>query len=165
MARGINKVILIGNLGKDPEVRYTAEGLARANMNIATSESWKDKQTGEKKEATEWHRVVLFGKTAEIAGEYLKKGRTVYIEGRLTTRKYQDKDGVERYITEIVGLDMQMLGGGEGRGEGGGSYGGRQSGGEEPAWGGGAPASGARQGAAKPAADDFGGDFDDDIPF
>lgn len=164
MARGINKVILIGNLGRDPEVRYTAGGSAVANLRIATTESWKDKQTGEKKEATEWHSVVLFGKLGEIAGEYLKKGRTVYIEGRLQTRKYQDKEGVERYSTEIVGSDMQMLGGGEGRGEGGGSYG-RQSGGEEPAWGGGAPASGARPGAGKPAADDFGGDFDDDIPF
>lgn len=163
MARGINKVILIGNLGKDPEVRYTAGGSAVANLTVATTESWKDKQTGEKKEATEWHRVVLFGKTAEIAGEYLKKGRSVYIEGRLQTRKYQDKEGVERYSTEIVGSDMQMLGGGEGRGEGGG----RQSVGEEPAWGGGAPAAGGRQGggASKPAADDFGGDFDDDIPF
>jgi single-strand DNA-binding protein len=167
MARGINKVILIGNLGKDPEVRYTAGGSAVANLRIATTESWKDKQSGEKKEATEWHSVVLFGKTAEIAGEYLKKGRTVYIEGRLQTRKYQDKEGVERYSTEIVGSDMQMLGGGEGRGEGGGSYGGRQSGGEEPAWGGGAPAAAGRPGggASKPAADDFGGDFDDDIPF
>lgn len=155
MARGINKVILIGNLGKDPEVRYTSGGSAVANLRIATTESWKDKQTGEKKEATEWHSVVLFGKLGEIAGEYLRKGRTVYIEGRLQTRKYQDKEGVERYSTEIVGSDMQMLGGGEGRGEGGG----RQSGGEEPAWGGG------RQGGGKPAANDFGGDFDDDIPF
>ncbi len=164
MARGINKVILIGNLGRDPEVRYTAGGSAVANLRIATTESWKDKQTGEKKEATEWHSVVLFGKLGEIAGEYLKKGRTVYIEGRLQTRKWQDKDGADRYSTEIVGSDMQMLGGGEGRGEGGG-YGGRQAGAEEPAWGGGAPASGERQGAGKPAADDFGGDFDDDIPF
>jgi len=165
MARGINKVILIGNLGRDPEVRYTAGGSAVANLRIATSESWKDKQTGEKKEATEWHSVVLFGKLGEIAGEYLKKGRTVYIEGRLQTRKYQDKEGVERYSTEIVGSDMQMLGGGEGRGEGG--YAGRQSGGEEPTWGGGAPAAAGRPagGAGKPAADDFGGDFDDDIPF
>ncbi|WP_448505922.1 single-stranded DNA-binding protein [Immundisolibacter sp.] len=163
MARGINKVILIGNLGKDPEVRYTAGGSAVANLSVATTESWKDKQTGEKKEATEWHKVVLFGKLGEIAGEYLKKGRTVYIEGRLQTRKYQDKEGVERYSTEIVGSDMQMLGGGEGRGEGGG----RQSVGEEPAWGGAAAAAGGRQGrgASKPAADDFGGDFDDDIPF
>lgn len=163
MARGINKVILIGNLGRDPEVRYTAGGSAVANLRIATTESWKDKQTGEKKEATEWHSVVLFGKLGEIAGEYLKKGRTVYIEGRLQTRKYQDKEGVERYSTEIVGSDMQMLGGGEGRGEGAG----RQAGGEEPAWGGSTPAAAGRQssGAGKPAADDFAGDFDDDIPF
>lgn len=163
MARGINKVILIGNLGRDPEVRYTAGGSAVANLRIATTESWRDKQSGEKKEATEWHSVVLFGKTAEIAGEYLKKGRTVYIEGRLQTRKYQDKDGQDRYSTEVVASDMQMLGGGEGRGEGGGYGGGRQGGGEEPAWGGGAPAG--RQGGGKPPADDFGGDFEDDIPF
>ena len=163
MARGINKVILIGNLGRDPEVRYTAGGSAVANLRIATTESWRDKQSGEKKEATEWHSVVLFGKTAEIAGEYLKKGRTVYIEGRLQTRKYQDKDGQERYSTEVVASDMQMLGGGEGRGEGGGFGGGRQGGAEEPAWGGGAPAG--RPSGGKPPADDFGGDFEDDIPF
>lgn len=163
MARGINKVILIGNLGRDPEVRYTAGGSAVANLRIATTESWRDKQSGEKKENTEWHSVVLFGKTAEIAGEYLKKGRTVYIEGRLQTRKYQDKDGQDRYSTEVVASDMQMLGGGEGRGEGGGYGGGRQGGAEEPAWGGGAPAG--RQGGGKPPADDFGGDFEDDIPF
>ena len=134
MAKGVNKAILIGNLGKDPEVRYTAGGSAVANLSVATTESWKDKQTGEKKEATEWHRVVLFGKTAEIAGQYLKKGRTVYIEGRLQTRKYQDKEGVERYSTEIVGSDMQMLGGGEGRGESTG----------EPAWGSDRPAANMR---------------------
>lgn len=163
MARGINKVILIGNLGRDPEVRYTAGGSAVANLRIATTESWRDKQSGEKKEATEWHSVVLFGKTAEIAGEYLKKGRTVYIEGRLQTRKYQDKDGQERYSTEVVASDMQMLGGGEGRGESGGFGGGRQAAAEEPAWGGGAPAG--RPGGGKPPADDFGGDFEDDIPF
>jgi single-strand DNA-binding protein len=165
MARGLNKVMLIGNLGRDPEVRYTAGGSAVANLRIATTESWRDKQTGEKKENTEWHSVVLFGKLGEIAGEYLKKGRTVYIEGRLQTRKYQDKDGQDRYSTEIVASDMQMLGGGEGRGEGGGGFsgGGRQGGAEEPAWGGGAPAG--RQGGGKPPADDFGGDFEDDIPF
>lgn len=165
MARGINKVILIGNLGRDPEVRYTAGGSAVANLRIATTESWRDKQSGEKKEATEWHSVVLFGKTAEIAGEYLKKGRTVYIEGRLQTRKYQDKDGQERYSTEVVASDMQMLGGGEGRGEGGGFGGGRQAAAEEPAWGGGAPAGRQGQAGGKPPADDFGGDFEDDIPF
>jgi single-strand DNA-binding protein len=165
MARGLNKVMIIGNLGRDPEVRYTAGGSAVANLRIATTESWRDKQTGEKKENTEWHSVVLFGKLGEIAGEYLKKGRTVYIEGRLQTRKYQDKDGQDRYSTEIVASDMQMLGGGEGRGEGGGGFsgGGRQSAAEEPTWGGGAPAG--RQGGGKPPADDFGGDFEDDIPF
>jgi len=152
MARGINKVIIIGSLGRDPELRQTAGGSAVANLNIATTEAWKDKQTGEKKETTEWHRVVLFGKTAEIAGEYLKKGRTVYIEGRLQTRKWQDKDGADRYSTEIVGSDMQMLGGGEGRGEGGG----RQGVGEDPAWGSDPPRN-------KPA--DSGADFDDDIPW
>jgi single-strand DNA-binding protein len=162
MARGVNKVILIGNLGRDPEVRYTAGGAAVANLRIATTESWRDKQTGEKKENTEWHSVVLFGKLGEIAGEYLKKGRTVYIEGSLRTRKWQDKDGQDRYTTEIVASDMQMLGGGEGRGEGGG-YGARQGAAEEPAWGAGAPAG--RPSGGKPPADDFGGDFDDDIPF
>jgi single-strand DNA-binding protein len=133
-----------------------------ANLRIATTESWRDKQTGEKKENTEWHSVVLFGKLGEIAGEYLKKGRTVYIEGSLRTRKWQDKDGQDRYTTEIVASDMQMLGGGEGRGEGGG-YGARQGAAEEPAWGAGAPAG--RPSGGKPPADDFGGDFDDDIPF
>ena len=149
MARGINKAIIIGTLGRDPEVRYTAGGSAVANLRVATNESWKDKQTGEKKEATEWHSVVLFGKLGEIAGEYLKKGRTVYIEGRLQTRKYQDKEGVERYSTEIVASDMQMLGGGEGRGDGG-SH--ERAGGRQPA-------------AASPPAKYGEADFDDDIPF
>ena len=110
----VNKVILIGNLGRDPETRYTTGGDAITNLNIATSEQWKDK-SGEKQEKTEWHRVVLFGRQAEIAGEYLKKGRSVYIEGRLQTRKYTDKDGVEKYSTEIVGDRMQLLGSREGR--------------------------------------------------
>src|SRR5947208_6321985 len=114
----VNKVILIGNLGRDPETRYTTGGDAVTNLNIATSEQWKDK-SGEKQERTEWHRVVLFGRQAEIAGEYLKKGRSVYIEGRLQTRKYTDKDGVEKYSTEIVGDRMQLLGGREGGGAGG----------------------------------------------
>ncbi len=112
MARGINKVILIGSVGQDPEIRYAQSGSAIANLRLATSEQWKDKQTGESKEKTEWHTVVLFGKTAEIAGEYLKKGAKVYIEGRLQTRKWQDKSGNDRYSTEVVGNDMQMLGGG-----------------------------------------------------
>lgn len=110
MARGINKVILIGNLGKDPEIRYAPAGGAVANITLATSESWKDKATGEKQERTEWHRVVFFGRLAEIAGEYLKKGAQVYIEGRLQTRKWQDKEGKDRYTTEVVANEMQMLG-------------------------------------------------------
>lgn len=109
MARGINKVILIGNLGNDPEVRYTPTGTAIANISIATSESWRDKQSGEMQERTEWHRVVFFGKLAEIVGEYLKKGGKVYIEGALRTRKWQDKNGIERYTTEIVAGEMNML--------------------------------------------------------
>ena len=113
-SRGVNKVILVGNLGQDPEVRYTPSGTAVANITLATSESWRDKQTGENKELTEWHRVVLFGKLAEVAGEYLRKGSQVYIEGQLRTRKWQDQGGQERYTTEVVvnvGGTMQMLGG------------------------------------------------------
>ena len=109
MARGVNKVILIGNLGRDPEVRYTASGSAVANVTIATSDSWKDRQSGEQQERTEWHRVVFFSRLAEIAGEYLKKGSKVYVEGRLQTRKWQDQQGKDRFTTEIVGNDMQML--------------------------------------------------------
>lgn len=112
-SRGVNKMILLGNLGKDPEVRYTQNGGAIANLTIATSESWRDKQSGEQKEKTEWHRVVLFGKLAEVSGEYLRKGSQVYIEGKLTTRKWEDQAGVERYTTEIhvnVGGVMQMIG-------------------------------------------------------
>ena len=121
MARGVNKVILIGNLGADPETRAMPSGSTVANLRIATTENWKDRQTGENQERTEWHRVALFGKLAEIAGEYLKKGSQVYIEGSLRTRKWQDKQGQERYSTEIVGNEMQMLGG---RGGGGGGKGG-----------------------------------------
>jgi single-strand DNA-binding protein len=109
MARGINKVILIGNLGRDPETRYTQGGSAVTNLRIATAESWKDKQTGEQQERTEWHSVVCFARLGEIAGEYLRKGSKVYIEGRLQTRKWQDKEGHDRYSTEIVANDMQML--------------------------------------------------------
>ena len=109
MARGINKVILIGNLGADPEVRYMPSGGAVANLRIATSESWRDKQTGEQQERTEWHRVVLFRRLGEIAGEYLRKGAKVYVEGRLQTRKWQGQDGTDRYTTEIVANDLQML--------------------------------------------------------
>lgn len=115
MARGVNKVIIVGTLGNDPEVKYSASGSAIANLSVATSEQWKDKQTGEKKEQTEWHRVVIFGKFAEVAGEYLRKGSQVYIEGQLRTRKWTDSNGVDRYTTEIVipqmGGVMQMLGG------------------------------------------------------
>ena len=115
MTRGINKVILVGNLGNDPETRYTAGGSAITTISIATSESWKDKQTGEAQERTEWHRVKFFGRLAEIAGEYLKKGRQVYVEGSLRTDKYTDKNGVERYTTDIIASEMQMLGGNEKR--------------------------------------------------
>ena len=111
MARGINKAILVGNLGRDPEIRYTQGGAAIANVTIATNESWKDKQTGEQQERTEWHRVVFFGRLAEIAGEYLKRGAQVYVEGRIQTRKWQDQNGQDRYTTEIVANEMQMLGG------------------------------------------------------
>lgn len=111
MARGINKVILIGNLGQDPETRAMPSGSSVTNLRIATSESWKDKQSGEMKERTEWHSVAMFGRLAEIAGEYLRKGSQVYIEGRLRTRKWQDKSGTDRYTTEIVANEMQMLGG------------------------------------------------------
>jgi single-strand DNA-binding protein len=115
MSRGINKVILVGNLGADPETRYTASGGAITSIRIATSESWKDKQTGEQQERTEWHRVKFFGRLAEIAGEYLKKGRQVYVEGKLRTDKYTDKDGVERFSTDIIADQMQMLGTGGGQ--------------------------------------------------
>lgn len=111
MARGINKVILVGNLGADPETRYTASGSAVTNIRIATSETWRDKNSGENQERTEWHRVVFFGKLAEIAGEYLRKGRQVYVEGSLRTSKWQGQDGQDRYTTEIIADEMQMLGG------------------------------------------------------
>ncbi len=110
MARGVNKVILVGNLGNDPDMKYTASGAAICNITLATSESWNDKQTGEKQEKTEWHRVVFFRRLAEVAGEYLRKGSQVYIEGKLQTRKWQDQNGQDRYTTEIVANEMQMLG-------------------------------------------------------
>jgi single-strand DNA-binding protein len=134
MARGINKVILIGNLGTDPEVRYMPQGGAVANLTVATSESWTDKATNEKKEQTEWHRVVIYQRLAEIAGEYLRKGSKVYLEGKLKTRKWQDKDGVERYTTEIIANELQMLDGrGDGQQQGGGMGGGQQGGYQKPA--------------------------------
>ena len=161
----VNKVILIGNLGRDPETRYTTGGDAVCNLRIATTDTWKDK-AGEKQEKTEWHTVVLFGRQAEIAGEYLKKGRPVYIEGRLQTRKWTDKDGVEKYSTEIVGDRMQLLGsrdGGSGGGSGGGDaeFSGGSSGGVRR------ESSSGSTGAAKPTATAKKGvdDFDDDIPF
>ena len=119
MARGINKVILIGNLGQDPEVRFTPSGAAVANLNLATTDTWMDRQSGQRQERTEWHRVVMFNKTAEIAQQYLKKGSKVYIEGRLQTRKWQDQSGQDRYSTEIVANDMQMLDGRSGDFQGG----------------------------------------------
>ena len=158
MARGINKVILVGNLGRDPEVRYTANGGAVANITVATSEQWTDKQSGQKQEKTEWHRVVMFGRLGEIAGEYLRKGSQVYIEGKLQTRKWQDQNGQDRYTTEIVANEMQMMGG---RASGGSADFSQDSGYQQSA-----PAPAPQQGAA-PAPSGGGNfdDFDDDIPF
>lgn len=155
MARGVNKVILIGNLGRDPEIRYMPNGQAVANITIATSESWKDKNTGEQQEKTEWHRVVFFRRLAEIAGEYLKKGSKVYIEGKLQTRKWQDNQGQDKYTTEIIANEMQML---DSRGEGGGSDFG--SGASSDTGQSNEPAQATPQQAPVAA-----GDFDDDIPF
>ena len=161
MARGINKVILIGNLGADPETRAMPSGTTVANLRVATSESWRDKQTGEQQERTEWHRVALFGRLAEIAGEYLRKGSQVYIEGSLRTRKWQDKQGNERYSTEIIGNDLQMLGG-RGGGAGAAPMGGSPEGASRGATaGGGAPAFAEESGGGGGKGDDF----DDDIPF
>ncbi|MDH5361460.1 MAG: single-stranded DNA-binding protein [Gammaproteobacteria bacterium] len=170
-SRGINKVILVGNLGKDPEVRYMPNGNAVANLTLATSESWKDKNTGQQQDKTEWHRVVMFRRLAEIAGEYLKKGSQIYIEGKLQTRKWQDQQGQDRYTTEIVADELQMLGSRAGAGGGSTEY--NQ---EQPAYGGGqqsqqqaapqqqyAPQQQAPQQQA-PASAGF-DDFDDDIPF
>jgi single-strand DNA-binding protein len=154
----INKVILIGNLGRDPETRYSADGAPITNVTIATTERWKDKTSGEMKEVTEWHRVAFFGRLAEIAGEYLRKGRQVYVEGKLRTRKWTDKDGNERYTTEIIADEMKMLGSREGgAGAGGGEEGGAAARGAPRE--GGRPASGARQPAPNIA------EMDDDIPF
>jgi len=158
MARGVNKVILIGNLGRDPEVRYSPNGSAVANCTLATTESWKDKNSGEKQEKTEWHRVVFFGRLAEIAGEYLKKGSQIYIEGRLQTRKWQDKEGQDRYTTEIVANEMQMLGSRGGQGAPSENFNQDQS--YESA-----PAGGAAKAAAPKSKAGAGTDFDDDIPF
>ncbi|HVK55169.1 MAG TPA: single-stranded DNA-binding protein [Burkholderiales bacterium] len=155
----VNKVILVGNLGRDPEVRYMPDGGAITNVSIATTDTWKDK-SGEKQEKTEWHRVVFYSRLAEIAGEYLKKGSQVYVEGRLQTRKWQDKDGVEKYTTEIVADRMQMLGGRSGMGM---SESGERSssnrGGDSAPSGGGSSASNAGKSGGR-----F-DDFEDDIPF
>ncbi len=160
----VNKVIIVGNLGRDPETRYMPNGEAVTNVAVATTESWKDKNSGDKKEITEWHRITFYRKLAEIAGQYLKKGSSVYIEGRLQTRKWTDKDGVERYTTEIIADTMQMLGGRPGAGGG--------SAAMDDDYGSSAPAprqssgggSSAARPAAKPAASNF-NDMDDDIPF
>ena len=174
-SRGVNKVILIGNLGQDPESRAMPSGKAVTNLRIATSETWRDKQTGEMKEQTEWHTVVMFDRLAEIAKDYLRKGSKVYIEGRLRTRKWQDKAGQDRYTTEITANELQMLdtkgagggmgggmGGGEGgaprRASGGGGGGGASSGGYDDDYGQSAPSGGGRGCSSAP-------DLDDDIPF
>ncbi|WP_114192469.1 single-stranded DNA-binding protein [Edaphovirga cremea] len=183
-SRGVNKVILVGNLGQDPEVRYMPNGGAVANITLATSESWRDKATGEQKEKTEWHRVVLFGKLAEVAAEYLRKGSQVYIEGALQTRKWTDQAGVEKYTTEVVvnvGGTMQMLGGRQGGGAGapaaGGNAGAQQGGWGQPQQpqggnnnqfsGGGqqAPARPAQNNTPAASSNEPPMDFDDDIPF
>lgn len=156
----VNKVILVGNLGRDPEVRYSPEGSALCNISIATTSNWKDKNTGERREDTEWHRVVMYNRLAEVAGEYLRKGRPVYIEGRLRTRKWQNKEGQDVYTTEIIADQMQMLGGRDGGGGGGGDDSGYESSNRPPQ----------RAPAQRPAAPAAGGsanlgDLDDDIPF
>ena len=173
MSRGINKVILVGNLGADPETKYGPSGDAITNLRIATSEIWTDKNTGQKQERTEWHRVVVFKKLAEIAAEYLRKGSQVYIEGSLRTRKWQDKEGQDRYTTEIRADEMKMLGSRQGMGgsdapsrnEGG--FGGaapRDSGPRDSGYGGGSAPAPSAPAPKKPAGGGF-GDFDDDIPF
>jgi len=161
----VNKVILVGNLGRDPETRYSTSGAAICNITVATSRQWKDKTTGEKREETEWHRVVFYDRLAEIAGEYLKKGRPVYVEGRLKTRKWQDKEGQDRYTTEIIAEEMQLLGSREGGGGGGGDV-------EFAASSAGAASPSPRAAASGGAAKSSGGakktnpdDLDDDIPF
>ncbi len=154
MARGVNKVIIVGNLGNDPDTRYMPSGQAVTNLSVATNESWKDKQSGEQKERTEWHRVAMFGRLAEIAAEYLRKGSQVYIEGKLRTRKWQDQNGNDRWTTEIIADEMQMLGGRTGAGAPAMSSGVGDSG----------PPPGPPQGggSSRSSSND---DFDDDIPF
>jgi single-strand DNA-binding protein len=154
MARGINKVILVGTLGADPDTRYTPSNAAVTNLSLATNESWKDKQSGEQKEKTEWHRIVMFNRLAEIASEYLRKGSQIYIEGKIQTRKWEDKEGKDRWTTEIVANEMQMLGGRSSGGNPGGA-----SGSEFASSGSSAPAP------APAPSSDASDDFDDDIPF
>ncbi len=161
----VNKVILVGNLGRDPETRYMPDGNALCNLNLATTYSWKDKASGDKKEETEWHRVTLRNRLAEIAGEYLKKGSPVYIEGRLRTRKWTDKENIERYTTEIVADSMQLLGSRGGAGAPGGGMSDPAGGGESDARpAGNAPAKGGKPAPAKGGGSGF-DDFEDDIPF
>lgn len=148
MARGVNKAIILGSLGQDPDIRYTAGGAAVANISIATNEQWKDKESGEMQERTEWHRVVFFGRLAEIVGEYLRKGSQVYVEGRIQTRKWQDKEGKDRYTTEIVANEMQMLG--------------SKSGGTTASFDQTPPAEQSAPASTSKGSND---DFDDDIPF
>ena len=152
MARGLNKVMLIGNLGADPEMRYTGNGNAVGNVRLATAESWRDRESGEQQERTEWHRVIFFGRLAEIVGEYLRKGSQIYIEGRLQTRKWQDREGNDRYTTEIVASEMQMLGGRGGSTEPSQNY-------ESNETNRNAPKSSAKPSESSPE------EFDDDIPF
>jgi single-strand DNA-binding protein len=164
MARGVNKVILIGNLGQDPESRTTPGGTTVTNIRIATSESWRDKQSGEMKEQTEWHTIVLWNRLGEIAAEYLKKGSQVYIEGRLRTRKWQDKTGNDRYSTEIVASEMQMMGGRGGGGGGGGASQETRDSRDPSAEGFSGGSSGGAAGGSQ-AGGGSSADFDDDIPF
>ena len=159
MARGVNKVILLGNLGADPETRYTASGSAVTNIRLATTDSWRDRQSGEQQERTEWHRIVFFGRLAEIAAEYLRKGRQCYVEGRIQTRKWQGQDGQDRYTTEVVASDLQLLGGRSG--DGGGPPPQRREGDSGSSWSSGQP-TGSAPAAPRGGPPD---DFDDDIPF
>ena len=163
MSRGVNKVIIVGNLGKDPETRYMPSGSAVTNLSIATTEAWKDKQSGDQQERTEWHKVAMFGRLAEIAAEYLRKGSQVYIEGKLRTRKWQDKEGKDRWTTEIVADEMQMLGS-----KGGGAAAGAGAMAGAGASGGSSGGGSGSSGGGRAAVNDSGappGDFDDDIPF
>ena len=176
MARGINKVIIVGNLGNDPEVRYTPGGAAVTTISLATTENWKDKE-GNRQEKTEWNREVFFGRLDEIAGEYLKKGRQVYVEGKLRTNKWKDQSGADRYTTEILANEMQMLGGQQGGGAPGGQYGGQQGGGQQSQQGGYGGGGSSMPSAPRPSTPSGSGqaqnnapvpdfdDFDDEIPF